>query len=344
MTWIKDKVLAIINGDHLLDEREFEHLCLHIAQMQGIVQEIDASSGVAGLGAIDPVPETAFKLMTVAHFPPSEAQAIFYTSGTTTGSSGRRFVQDLAIYRQSVNQGFKLFVMEDLVRARFISLIPDAISKPTSSLSHMASMVTDEFSSQVNWVRKGATIDSDLLKTALDQVCDSKEPVVILGTTLDFLTAFEWMKTQGFHWKLPKGSRAMHTGGSKALGRSISKNELWAGFESNLGIPANLAIEEYGMTELLSQAYDAPAVTPGPRRFVSVPWMKTLVLDPLTMLPVGDGQRGVLCHYDLANFDAAVAVLTQDVATAVENGFADIVRVVGAPSRGCSHEAATEAD
>jgi len=68
VTWIKDKVLAIINGDHLLDEREFEHLCLHIAQMQGIVQEIDASSGVAGLGAIDPVPETAFKLMTSPTF------------------------------------------------------------------------------------------------------------------------------------------------------------------------------------------------------------------------------------------------------------------------------------
>jgi hypothetical protein len=338
--WLADRVRDAIETGGPADDAAFQALAVAIAQAQGLM----LPDALPDLDGIDPVPETAFKLMTVAHFAPSSAQATFRTSGTTTGSPGRRLVQDLDLYRASVVRGFGRFVMVGARSGPFVSLIPPAEVRPHSSLSHMATMVGDAFATAVTWARRGDAVDLDAVAQALDAAVSAGTPVVLLGTTLDFLTLFEGMAAKALRFDLPVGSRAMHTGGSKATGRSVDREALRASFTSLLAIPEDDVVEEYGMTELLSQAYDAPRVTPGPRRLVGVPWMRTRVLDPRTMAPVATGERGVLCHYDLANFDTAVAVLTQDMATAVANGFTDIVRAPGAQARGCSAEAATRTD
>lgn len=337
--WLADRIRAEIEADGPADDATFQALCVAVAQAQGLLRP----DAILDLDAIDPVPETAFKLMTVAHFAPSEAQATFRTSGTTTGAPGRRLVQDMGLYRLSVVRGFRRFVVGGDPVGRFVSLIPDASHRPHSSLSHMASMVVEAFAGQVAWVRRDDALDLDVLAASLDAATAADEPVVLLGTTLDFLTLFQGLEASGRRWVLPTGSRAMHTGGAKASGRAVSRDALRTAFGEHLGIATRDVVEEYGMTELLSQAYDAPRVTPGPRRLVGVPWMRTRVLDPRTLAPVAPGTRGVLCHYDLANHDTAVAVLTQDMATAVEDGFTDIVRAPGASMRGCSSEAATRA-
>lgn len=335
--WLADRVRHAIETGGPADDAAFQALAIAVAQAQGLVRP----DALPDLDGIDPVPETAFKLMTVAHFAPSAAEATFLTSGTTTGSPGRRLVRDLDLYRASVIRGFARFVMPGAGPGPFVSLIPPASVRTHSSLSHMASMVVDAFATGATWARRGDAVELDAVAGALDTAASVGVPVVLLGTTLDFLTLFDGMTAAGQRFRLPAGSRAMHTGGAKATGRSVDRDALRASFTSLLAIPEDDVIEEYGMTELLSQAYDAPRVTPGPRRLVGVPWMRTRVLDPRTMAPVAPGERGVLCHYDLANVDAAVAVLTQDMATSVENGFSDIVRAPGAQARGCSAEAAT---
>lgn len=330
------QVREVIESGSPLDEDAFAALCLAVAEAQGSLRP-DAPA--RGLEAIEPLPEAAFKLMTVAHFPPSEAQAVFHTSGTTRGTPGRHLVRDASLYRVSVLRGFERFAMYPPRPGRFVSLIPAASERPHSSLSYMISYILETYP-QVPppRVRDGDRLDLATIRDALESAVRAREPVLLLGTTLDFLTFFEAVGSWGV--RLPPGSRAMHTGGAKASGRAVDREDLWGTFARVLGIPAEDVIEEYGMTELLSQAYDSPRVTPGPRRLVPVPWMRTRVLDPLTWREVAPGERGLLCHHDLANVWTAVAILTGDLATRVGDGFAQVERAPGASPRGCSHEAA----
>ncbi|SID04877.1 Acyl-protein synthetase, LuxE [Mycobacteroides abscessus subsp. abscessus] len=107
------------------------------------------------------------------------------------------------------------------------------------------------------------------------------------------------------------------------------------------GIEKDLQINMYGMTELSSQIYDQnihsrfagkQAITDksGPV------WLKTRVLDPATFESVKEGETGVLAHYDLANWNSCLAVLTEDLGMKTEHGFRLLGRVKGSEARGCS--------
>lgn len=319
------------------DPARFDSLCIEIAEAQG-----RRVQGRPGLDSVVPVPEAAFKTTTVACFDPDEAQAEFLTSGTTTGSPGRHLVRDLSMYRRSAMRGFERFVLYPPAPARVITLIPPAEARPTSSLSHMVSFVLAAAWPEPPVVaRAGDAIALDPVLVALREATARSTPVVLLGTSLDFLALIEALSdSAGARFRLPAGSRAMHTGGEKASGRELARDALWSALRDLLGIPEEDVVEEFGMTELTSQAYDSPRVTPGPRRFVPVPWMRTRVLDPATMADVPEGQSGLLCHYDLANVHTAVAVLSGDLAARVRDGFFGVHRAPGATARGCSSEAA----
>ncbi len=332
-----EEVREAIGSGSPLDEDSFAALCLAVAEVQGLIRP-DSEAPAHGLAAIEPVPEAAFKLMTVAHFSPSEAQAEFWTSGTTRGVPGRHLVRDLDLYRLSALRGFERFAMYPPRPERFASLIPPAAERPRSSLSHMITFVIDAFASEAQWAREWDRLDVPALKGFLEEAARDEAPVVLLGTTLDFVAFFEAVGSWGV--RLPPGSRAMHTGGAKASGRVVDREDLWEAFQRVLAVPSEDVIEEYGMTELLSQAYDSPRVTPGPRRLVPVPWMRSRVVDPVTLRDVAPGERGLLCHYDLANVWTAVAIRTGDLATRAGDGFSAVERAPGAAPRGCSHEAA----
>ena len=331
------EVRALIASGSPVPDAFFIDLARAIAEAQG---RLGDDPGLAG---IDPVPEGAFKLMTVAAFPPSEAEAEFHTSGTTTGSPGRLLVRDLDLYRASAVAGFERFVAYPPRPARFASLVPPATEKPHSSLSWMASFAAERFQGAL-FARSGPDLDLGALATALAAWTAAGEPVILFGTTLDFLSlasAFDAGRIAPV--ALPAGSRAMHTGGAKGAGREVSRDGLREVLAARLAIAQEDVVEEYGMTELLSQSYDSPRVLPGPRRLVPVRWMRSRVLDPGTLHDVPPGSRGLLCHYDLANVHTAVAVLTGDIATAHEDGYSDVIRAPGAAPRGCSWEAAAGA-
>jgi len=343
---IQREVEALIDRGEPEDPRAVEALLFAIAQAQGMVSQTEdpawnAATELCGLDRIDPVPEAAFKWMTVAHFPPSEAERVFHTSGTTQGTPGRHWIRDMGLYRRSVLRGFERFVLYPPRPTRFVSLIPDISERPHSSLAWMVHFVREAFFERALEVRRADRLDLDRLLAVLRDCVADAEPVLLMGTTLDFLTLMEgWPERTRF--ALPPGSRVVHTGGVKASGRVLRYEDLWESLERTFGIPREDVVEEYGMTELLSQAYDAPRVTRGARRLVPVPWMRVRVLDPVTFQDVRPGARGLLCHYDLANLWTAVAILTQDLAERVEDGFARVERAPGATPRGCSHDAAIE--
>ncbi|MDE2617234.1 MAG: long-chain fatty acid--CoA ligase, partial [Burkholderiales bacterium] len=104
---------------------------------------------------------------------------------------------------------------------------------------------------------------------------------------------------------------------------------------STFGVPRCACINMYGMTELSTQFYDAgnatlPSLKSGPH------WIRTRVLDPLTGLEMPRGERGILAHTDLGNFNAVTTILTEDVGVEVEGGFLLLGRAQGAQAKGCS--------
>ena len=97
-------------------------------------------------------------------------------------------------------------------------------------------------------------------------------------------------------------------------------------------------VNEYGMTELLSQLYE-PVLREGPQaagKHVPPPWLKVRALDPTTLAPLGPGEPGLLAFFDLANAGSVSHVLTEDLGSVSTDGVRLLGRFPGAEPRGCS--------
>ncbi|MBP7126135.1 hypothetical protein KBD49_07200 [Myxococcota bacterium] len=334
---LEARVRAFLQADSP-DPRTFRELLIPIAEVQGLLPPGARRSPEA----VRPVPESAFKTRAIACFDPAEAQAEFRSSGTTTGWPGRHLVRDLSLYRLSVLGGFRRFVLYDPRPGFFVRLVPEGSVRPHSSLSRMIDFVVEAFAENPPVpVRQGDRLDLEAFRGACARAREAGRPLCLLATTLDLLALVSGLGNRAV--PLPPGSRVMHTGGAKASGRSVDRAALRRDLERLLAIPPDDVVEEYGMTELMSQAYDSPRVVPGPRRFVPVPWLRTRVVHPVSLRSVPEGRQGLLLHLDLANLHTAVAVLTGDLARRVRDGFGEVWRVPGSLPRGCSLEAAKAA-
>jgi hypothetical protein len=161
----------------------------------------------------------------------------------------------------------------------------------------------------------------------------ARGPCAIFGTALAFLTLFERMDTERV--RLPRGSFAFETGGYKGSGRDIPKADLYAKFATHLGLRAGNVWNEYGMTELSSQAYARGLGRP----HKAPPWLRALIVNPETGAEVPPGGNGVLRMFDLANVGSVLAIQTADFAVRRKDGFELIGRDPAAVPRGCSRRA-----
>ena len=104
------------------------------------------------------------------------------------------------------------------------------------------------------------------------------------------------------------------------------------------GIPGERVVNEYGMTELLSQMYE-PILTEGPGAagtHIGPPWLRVRALDPLTLEELPSGEEGLLAFFDLANIGSVCHILTEDLGSVIEGRVHLVGRVLGAEPRGCS--------
>jgi hypothetical protein len=128
----------------------------------------------------------------------------------------------------------------------------------------------------------------------------------------------------------------MHTGGFKGRRREVAPHELRSAVAEALAIPESHLVGEYGMTELTSQLYEDTLRGCRAGVFYEPRWLRVTPVDPATLEPVGEGERGIARIVDLGNVDSAVAILTQDVVSRSEGGIVLHGRRRGAPERGCS--------
>ncbi len=290
---------------------------------------------------IPPVPALAFKQLELSCGP---AERTFVSSGTTRGTErrSRHALPDLRLYHAAAIVGLKEFILPDVDTLRILSLIPSAVERPESSLAQMVAWAIDTFGTPDSAVFAAAgRLDFDGFADALRDSERSGAPVCVVTTTGGLIRFFDRCRDQGWSFRLPHSSRLMDTGGAKGAPRPMSRNGVLQAVWNLFAIPGYFVVNEYGMTELSSQLYDnvirdryhgrnTHRAKSGPH------WLRSRVLDPGSLREVPAGERGVLCHVDLANAGTAVAVLTEDVGRLSADGLELIGRVQGAEARGCS--------
>jgi hypothetical protein len=304
---------------------------------------------LTGWEQIPAVPTEVFKSVDLFAFPPAEATTTFLTSGTRFGSRGRHLLRTDATYLASLAPWLDRFLLCGLpegLRPRVFVLAPPGPADPGSSLSHMLQWAHDECGapgSRFFWSAEGPSLDD--CATALADAASTRTPILLLSTS----RALEGLlESTAASWSLPVGSVVMETGGPKASGMAFDRAALHSQLASRLGVPVAAVVSEYGMTELGSQGYSPSwlrAVDPeAARRWPSLdpdlhvfpPWCRVRALSPddLSILP--EGERGLLCYWDLSNIDSVLCVLTADEGVVEEAGVRMLGRSTAATPRGCS--------
>ena len=308
-------------------------------------------STVAHWSEIPWVPASAFKAVPLVSGDSSQVQRVFRTSGTTgAGRRGEHHVLDLDLYKHSLipNMRRHLYGDGEAPSRPILALTPAPSRVPESSLSFMLGTAFDVLSGGEGgfFVTEDGVIDTVGLSEALLEATAHGTPILLAGTAFAFVHWLEWLQERNAGFDLPPGSVIMETGGFKGRSRVLERPEFYASLSESHGVPVEGIVNEYGMTELLSQFYDGtvydgrgaatPEVTLEARRHVPPPWVRTRVLDPTTLSALPDGEPGLLCHYDLANAGSVMAVLTEDLGVAFDDGFRVLGRAQGAEPRGCS--------
>lgn len=227
-----------------------------------------------------------------------ESQAVFKSSGTTsTLVRSQHFVQDLNIYKTFFTKGFERFY-GSTEEYCILALLPSYIENGDSSLVYMADkLIRDSQHKESGFYLNNIHALAEKLK-----LLDSQgQKILLLGVSYALLDLIEKHPFQ------LKNTIVMETGGMKGRRKEMIREELHEQLKQGFGLKT--IHSEYGMTELLSQAYSK-----GNGVFETPAWMKILIRDvndPFGMLP--KGQSGGINIIDLANIHSISFIETKDL-------------------------------
>ena len=342
---IVDDVLDFIAQDRCTDD-QFDSLALRLFALQygnneayrRFCQRRGATPrNVKTWSAIPAVPIDAFKELDLRSQPPAAGDRVFMTSGTTrTEIRGRHHHPTLAVYDRSMTRNFSHRFMQGLDRIPMAILFPTEASLPNSSLAHYLALALTAFGTADSRYFMGPQgLDAADLCLALAQAEGTGVPFALLGASSSFVHLMDALRQRGRTFHLPPGSRVLDTGGYKGQSRDLPLEHFYADLSAMLGVDRALCINMYGMTELSTQFYDrgnaaVPSVKSGPH------WIRSRLVEPATGHAVAAGERGILAHCDLANFNSVTSILTEDVGVAADGGFLLLGRAQGAQAKGCS--------
>ncbi len=250
-----------------------------------------------------------------------EVRQTFTSSGTTGITTSRHLVTDVTLYEESYRKGFAQFYgnIEDYI---VLALLPSYLEREGSSLIYMAKDLIELTNNPESgfYLNQYQELTKKLI--ALD---DSGQNVILLGVTYALLDLIE---DQKFHLK---NTIIMETGGMKGRRKEMIREELHEQLAEGFGLSA--IHSEYGMTELLSQAYSL-----GNGSFECPSWMQVLIRDTEdAMTYVSNGKTGGINVIDLANINSCSFIATQDLGKKnPNNSFEVLGRFDNSDIRGCN--------
>ncbi len=265
------------------------------------------------------MPVSFFKThaVTTTTFTP---EAVFESSGTTQTINSRHLVKSIALYKQSFLQAFRLFYGNP-ANWCIIGLLPSYLERSHSSLVVMVQQLVQDSGHALSGFY---LYNHEALAQALQTLEAAGQKTLLIGVTfalLDFAAA---------HPMPLQHTVLMETGGMKGRRREMIRNEVHAQLQNAFGLQH--IHSEYGMTELLSQAYSN-----GHGRFYCPPWMKVVVRDEEDPLHVRETGRGVLNIIDLANRYSCSFIATEDTGIVYPDGSFEVFgRIDHSDIRGCS--------
>ncbi|MFN4762326.1 acyl transferase [Gillisia sp. Q332] len=248
-------------------------------------------------------------------------EKIFSSSGTTGENTSKHYVTDLSLYEQSFTKAFSHFY-GNIQDYAVLALLPSYLERKGSSLIYMA----DNLIRESKHPKSGFYLNnlSDLKKTLIS-LDNSGQKILLIGVSFALLDLVE-----AYKFNL-QNTIIMETGGMKGRRKEMIRTELHELLMKGFGV--SHIHSEYGMTELLSQAYSQ-----GNGTFECPPWMKMLIRDPedaLTYLP--KGKPGGINVIDLANINSCSFIATQDLGKTYEDGSIEILgRFDNSDIRGCN--------
>jgi len=249
-----------------------------------------------------------------------EAGAVFESSGTTQSIASRHYVKDTTVYETSFMKAFTAAYGEPADYC-ILALLPSYLEKGQSSLVYMV----DKLVKLSGHPQSGFYLyDHAQLHTVLSNLERSGKKTILFGVTYALLDFAE-----EFPMKL-KHTIIIETGGMKGRKKELTRAEVHMLLQNGLGTHA--VHSEYGMTELLSQAYSKQDGL-----FQSPAWMKILVRDESDPLQVRERGQGIINVADLANVYSCAFIATEDAGKVHEGGSFEVMgRVDNSDIRGCS--------
>jgi len=275
---------------------------------------------VSTLEAIPFLPIQFFKSHQIVDKQKS-TETIFTSSGTTSQNTSSHYVCDIEIYKKSFLNGYKLFYGNPSEYS-ILALLPSYLEREGSSLVFMVK----ELIELSNHNGSGFYLHNmDELYEKLQQNELENRKTLLIGVSFALLEFAE---------KFPislSNTIVMETGGMKGRGKELTRTDLHDIFKKQFSLE-NIH-SEYGMTELLSQAYSK-----GKGIFTTPPWMKILVrdiYDPFTFNK--NGNKGGINIIDLANIHSCSFIETQDLGVILHEGFFEVSgRIDNSDIRGCN--------
>jgi len=245
---------------------------------------------------------------------------VFTSSGTTGDLPSRHFVPDTGWYESVFVHTFQRFYGSPK-NYRLLALLPAYLERTGSSLVYMANKLIDETNDE------GSGFFLNDFDGLYEAMWSGNRPVILLGVTFALLDFADYIQGR----TLPKNLLVMETGGMKGRREEMTRSQVHQCLAHAYGV--NVVHSEYGMTELMSQAYSK-----GAGRFECPPWMKILtreVHDPKALCKPGNA--GKIKVFDLANVHSCAFIETDDLGLVYDDGSFEVTgRLDNSDLRGCN--------
>ena len=249
-------------------------------------------------------------------------EKVFYSSGTTTNSRSKHFISSLKLYQKSFINNFKLNY-SDITQYTILALLPNYYDNKDSSLIYMIEKLIKLTKSK----ESGFFLDDyfNLSKKLIELDTKKERKTILIGVPYALLDMIDFNQFQ------LNNTIIMETGGMKGRRKEMVRTELHEKLKRGFGV--SKIHSEYGMTELLSQAYSK-----GDGIFKTPSWMKVIIRD------INDAQNldfnkksGAINIIDLANYNSCSFIATDDMGKHVnDDEFELIGRVDNSDIRGCN--------